>query len=115
MRDLEVRLGRVLSVGTWVGVAALGVGVILMMASGVSPLEPAFPSLDPGAILPGILGLEASAWLWVGLIVVIATPILRVVAALLGFASRGERDMVAVSAAILLVVAIGVLIGRGSA
>ncbi len=113
MRDLEVRLGRILSVGTWVGVAALGVGVVLMMASGVSPLEPAFPTLDPGAVLPGILGLEASAWLWVGLVVVIATPILRVVAALLGFVARGEREMGAVSVAILVVVAIGVLIGRG--
>jgi uncharacterized membrane protein len=115
VKDLEVRLGRILSVGTWVGVAALVVGVLLMMSSGLSPLEPATPMLEPGAILPGIVGLEPAAWLWVGLIVVIATPILRVIAALLGFLARGEREMGVVAISILIVVAIGVLIGRGGA
>ncbi len=111
MTDLEARLGRILSVGTWIGVVALALGVLLMSASGISPLEPGFPALDPSGLLAGLVGLEAASWLWVGLIVVVATPILRVGAALVGFAGRGEHDMTAVAVGILVVVTFGVVIG----
>jgi uncharacterized membrane protein len=111
--DLEARLGRILAIGTWVGVAALVLGVILMAGSGISPLEPTFPALEPSSLLADLASFEAAAWLWVGLVVVIATPILRVGAALIGFAGRGELDMAAVSVGILVVVVVGVLIGTG--
>lgn len=111
MTDLDVRLGRILTVGTLVGVLALATGVVLMMASGISPLEGSFAPLDLAELLPGLIALEPTAWLWLGLIVVIATPLLRVVAAMAGFSARGESAMVGVSAAILVVVAVGVLVG----
>lgn len=111
MTDLDVRLGRILTVGTVGGVVALAVGVVLMMANGISPIDASFPPLDVAGLLPGLIALEPTAWLWLGLVVVVATPIMRVVAALAGFAGRGETAMVGVSVAILVVVGVGVLVG----
>jgi uncharacterized membrane protein len=49
--------------------------------------------------------------LWLGILGIIATPGIRVLGALVGFARRGERTMVGVAAGILVVVAAGVLAG----
>lgn len=111
MIDLDVRLGRILSVGTLAGASALAIGVALMMASGISPLDATYPALDPGGLLGGLVAFEPAAWLWLGIVVVVATPILRVVGALVGFAGGGETAMVGVALAILVVVAVGVVVG----
>ena len=111
MTDLDARLGRILSIGTLAGVLALAAGVILMMADGISPLDGTFPPLDLTELLPDLVALEPTAWLWLGLIMVIATPLLRVIAAMAGFRARGESAMVGISVAILVVVGVGVMVG----
>jgi uncharacterized membrane protein len=109
--QIEVAITRLLMAGTYLGVALLAVGVVLLLASGRSPLEggPAFdPARLPFADLPrpeGFLGL--------GLMVIIATPAARVAASLVGYALNGEWRMVAVSAAILFVIAASIGLGLG--
>ncbi len=81
-----------------------------MVLAGRSPLEPhAFlhASRTPGELLAG----DPEGVLWLGLLVLIATPSARVVASLIGYLRTGERGMVAVSVAILVVVLAGVIVG----
>ena len=66
------------------------------------------PALDPGSLVAGLVGLDPAAFLWLGLGVVIATPIVRVVATGIAYARQGQWTMVLVSGAILVVIAIGV-------
>jgi uncharacterized membrane protein len=109
-RSLEATIGRLLTLGTYVAVAFVAIGVVLMAIAGRSPLDAA-PALSLGSIGDDIVALRPAGFLWVGLLAVLATPSARVIASLIGYARAGERGMVAVSALILLVVALGVLAG----
>lgn len=100
-------IGRLLIVLTYVAVGLLVVGVLAMAVAGISPTDAAPPS-DPAAIVAAVLALRPDGILWLGLAAVIATPILRVVAAALAYARRAEWRMLAISIAILVVIALGV-------
>ena len=107
---LDLAIARLLSIGTYLGIALLAAGLGLMLLTARSPFDPPLP-FNPGR-LPGDLGAgRPEGALWLGLLVLIATPSARVAASLIGYRRSGERGMVAVSAAILVVVAAGVLIG----
>lgn len=108
---LDLRIARLLTVGSYVGVALLVVGVALMTLAGHSPLDTPLHGFDPGAIAGDIAAGRPEGALWLGLLVLLATPAARVTASLAGFVRSGEREMVVVSAAILLVIAAGVVVG----
>ena len=103
----ERRIGRLLIVVTYVAVALLVVGVGLLIASGISPLAGG-PPLDLASLAADLAALAPSAFLWLGLLVVIATPISRVIAAAIGFGRAGDRLLVVIACAILLIIAISV-------
>jgi len=107
---LDAALARLLAIGTFAGVGLLAIGVGLMAVAGRSPLDPK-AQFDLGRLPVDVMAGRPEGVLWLGLLVVIATPSARVAASLAGFARAGERAMVAVSAAILLVIAVGVIIG----
>jgi uncharacterized membrane protein len=109
---LERSIARLLTVGTYASIALLTVGFALMLASGISPLT-GTPRFDPGSIPADILALRPLGFLWLGLIVIVATPSARVVASLVGYARSGERPMVYVSIAILVVIALSVTLATG--
>jgi uncharacterized membrane protein len=112
---LERSIARLLTWGTYLGVAALAIGVVLMLAAGISPLAPGFPPLDIAALPADLLALQPAAFLWAGLLVVIATPPARVAAALVGYAATGERAMALISVGILIVIAAAVVVGVAEA
>ena len=107
MTPFDRTIGRLLIVVTYVAGALLLVGVLLMLASGISPLSGG-PRLDVGSILADLASLQPAGFLWVGLITVIATPITRVIAAAVGFAMAGEQRMVLVSVGILGVIGLSI-------
>ena len=104
----EFRIGRVLIAITYVAVAILAVGVIAMVALGISPLDPAPVLDDLAALVDAARALQPEGIIWIGLAVVIATPILRVILAAITYARGAEWRMVAISVAILVVIAIGI-------
>jgi uncharacterized membrane protein len=99
--------GRLLIAFTYVAVSLLVVGVGLMIANGISPLDSA-PNLDLAALGASIAALEPAGFLWLGLLAVIAAPIGRVIVAGVAYSRDGDWPMVGISVAILLVIAIGV-------
>ena len=109
-RDLDRSIARLLIVGTYLSVGLLAIGVGLMVVRGIPPLGPV-PPFEPSRIPAEIAGLQPIGFLWLGLIVTLATPLARVVAALLGFVAGGERRMALISVAILVVIAVGVVLG----
>jgi len=109
-RPLEAQIGRLLTIGTYASVGLMAVGVVLMALSGRSPLDVA-PALDLGRLPADLAAFRPAGFLWLGLLLVLATPSARVVASLVGYLRAGEREMAVVSALILLVIALGVAAG----
>jgi uncharacterized membrane protein len=106
-REFDRFIGRLLITVTYVAVGLLSVGLVLLLVSGISPLAGG-PPLDPGRLLADIGALAPAAFLWLGILAVIATPLSRVIAAAIGFARLGDRWMVAVAGGILAVIMVGV-------
>jgi uncharacterized membrane protein len=109
---LEQSIARLLTGGTYVAIALLAIGFALMVATGVSPLSGG-PRFDVTAIPGDLLALRPTGFLWLGLLVVVATPAARVLASLIGYARRGEGRMVIVAALILMVIALSVVAATG--
>jgi uncharacterized membrane protein len=107
---IDRRIGRLLIVITDVAVVLLVIGLALMVLDGIGPLSGG-PRLDPGSLLADLAALKPAAFLWLGILAVIATPVSRVVVAAFGYARRGDRAMVAISVAILVVIALAVASG----
>jgi uncharacterized membrane protein len=107
-RAFERRIGRLLIAVTYLAVGLLLAGVALMVVNGVSPLDGG-PALDLATLPADLAALAPAGFLWLGLLAVIATPVSRVVAAAIGFGRAGDRMMVLVAVAILLVISIGIV------
>ena len=78
---LEAVLARVLQAGTYLSMALIAIGTVLFLAGGGSPLD-AGPPLDVGRIASDVLALRPAGFLWLGVLAVLATPMLRVLGAL---------------------------------
>ena len=103
----ERRIGRALIAITYLSVALLVVGVGLMLGAGISPVSGG-PGLDLATIGSELAALGPAAFLWLGLLAVIAAPISRVLLAAIAYARTDDWQMVAVAVAILAIIAIGV-------
>jgi uncharacterized membrane protein len=82
---IERRIGVVLTLGSRVSTVLLAVGVLILLA---------VPSATIGSL-----------FVHAGLIVVLVTPLARVVASLIGFAQKGDWLFVAMTLAVLGVLA----------
>jgi uncharacterized membrane protein len=105
--DLERTVARLITYGTYLSVVLIGIGVVLMALAGRSPLATA-PALDPRSFPADVAAGRPEPFLWLGLVAAIGTPTARVVASLLGYLTRGEHRMAAISLAILGVIGLGV-------
>ena len=109
--DLDRTIARLLTRGTYLSIALMAFGVVLMAATGVSPIDGTAPPLDPGRIPADIFALRPAGFLWLGLLAAIATPLGRVLASLVGYVRGGERRMALTAAAIVAVVVAAVVVG----
>ncbi len=107
---LEAGVARLLRFGTYTAIALIAIGVILMLATGRSPLDVA-PPFDPARVIADLLAARPAGFLWSGLLVVLATPAARVVLAAVGYARAGDRAMAAIAILVLVVIAAGVALG----
>ncbi len=107
--SVELVIGRLLLGGATVGIAFVTVGVVLMAIHGIDPLSATFPRFELGRVLPDILALRADGFLWAGMLILIATPVARVIGEFVTFAVRRDRIMMGVAAAVLAVVALSVI------
>jgi len=109
MDPVERVVHRVLGLGIVVSVVLLAAGLLLGVVRGQA-LQPR--ALHVGDLLSGLASLEAAAYISLGVIVLIATPFVRVAGALVAFAHQRDRRFVAVTALVLAVMCVSVLVGR---
>ena len=110
--SLERTIGRLLTVGTYLSIGLLGVGLVLMLATGIGPLSGG-PALDLSRIPGDVVALRPAAFLWLGLLVAIATPSARVATSLVGYLRSGERALAVVAGLILIVIVLSVALAIG--
>ena len=106
---LDTAIARLLTIGTYLSVALIGVGVVGLILASMPPLGGG-PPFDPARLAADLVALRPEGFLWAGLLLVIATPSARVAAALIGYAQRGERAMTLVSVLILVIIALSVIV-----
>jgi len=107
---MEAAVARLLVVGTWLAMGLVLVGVVLMLAAGLDPLDHgAVPPFRLAAIPGEILALDPAGFLWAGIVLIIALPIGRVVVSGLGFLAARDVRMAAISLGVLVVVLVSVV------
>ncbi len=103
--SVEVFIGRLLIAGTYLAMAFILAGVIGMLASSIDPTQHGTPQPFDLATIPGdIVALRPEGFLWLGIAIVIALPIGRVIVAGISFLRTGDRRLALVSLGVLLVV-----------
>ena len=109
MEPIERAIRAILLCGIALSVALMVAGVVLGLARGAGLPR----AVVPLAELPGALAaLRPAAYLSLGLIVLIGTPFVRVAGSLVIFVKERDGRYVLVTAIVLLVMCVGVLLGR---
>jgi len=114
--DLEIMLGKLLRFGVLVSAAIVAAGGMFLLISrgGAAPDFRSFhdagtPLRSVQGILREALALRADGIVQTGLLVLIATPVLRVVMSLFGFARQRDWLYVALTLIVLCVLAVGLV------
>ncbi len=110
---LEQTIARLLTIGTYAAVALFAIGSGLLLAAGGSPLDGG-PRLDIGRVGADLGELRFDGFLWLGLLIVIATPAARVGVSFIGYLRAGERSMALVAALILGIISLSVALAIGT-
>jgi uncharacterized membrane protein len=108
---LEHWVHRTLTSGVVVSGVLLILGLVLTLVRG----EPRPVGPPPGlrAILRGVLNGEGMALLYLGLLVLIVTPVLRVAVLAIGWLVLGPRWLAGVALVVLGLLVVGIVLGVG--
>ena len=107
----RLAISYVLTAGVTVSAILVGAGLLgawlfgwnaSLLPGGAAAVPPRDPT-DFSNLLGDLLALRPIALAQAGLLVLLATPVLRVVASVVGFALEGDRLYVAVSATVLAI------------
>jgi len=117
---IERSLGKLLTVGTAVAGVVLLAGIVRLILHAPAGVRPAYGQFSPAAergkgvaeILTSVLVLDAHALMLAGVLVLILTPVARVVFTLAAFALRRDWLYVAMTTLVLVVLAYGLLGGK---
>jgi uncharacterized membrane protein len=122
-RSLEEIVGRMLVIGVLTAAAVIAVGLALLIPPGtgkrvllsqlMSEHEVFVADLPRSlvAVAAGVLHGRPVAIIFLGVVILILTPVMRVVAAGIYFARHGERRYALISIAILLLLLLGFVLG----
>ncbi len=123
MKHVEVLISWLLLGGVVLSMGTVLLGLVLMFvhhpdyfksAADLQRLTApgaAFPS-TPGSIARGVLAGQGQAVVALGLLLLIATPILRVAVSMLAFALQRDRTYTLICAVVLVVLLISFLLGK---
>jgi uncharacterized membrane protein len=109
MEPIERMVSRVLKAGIAIAVALMAVGLVLSVFD-----KEGMPShVVPLADLPALLGqFDPAAYLSLGLMVLIATPFVRVAGSIIAFARERDLRYVLVTAIVFTVMCLSVVLGK---
>lgn len=117
--EVEQLIGRLLQVGVLVAAAVVLLGgVMLLLQQGRNPVEfstfstAASPLQGLVGIFRGAIALDPMAIVQLGLVLLIATPVMRVALTLVAFALQRDRLYVLLTAVVLALLLYGLVWGR---
>jgi uncharacterized membrane protein len=105
---LNRRVARVLFVGAVASTALVVVGLVLLLAN---PSEQVALTLPLDKLPSAIEARQPAAYVTLGILVMIVTPIARVVVLVEGFLARGDRVFVLVGVVVLTILLLSMLLG----
>lgn len=120
LRQVELTISTLLRVGVLASLTVLVTGTVLMLVwlsrsgttlSQVTAPEPWFPH-SFGSVLSGLWRLEGPSVAMLGLLVLIATPVLRVAVSIVAFFLQRERAFVLITIGVLLMLIASFLLGK---
>lgn len=100
---------RVLQTGVALTVLLLLFGLALLFSRGLGPAIPA--RVDLLELLRGMATADASAYLYLGVVVLLATPLVRVALSAGLFARSGDRSFAGITTLVLLLLIVSVVAG----
>jgi uncharacterized membrane protein len=109
MDRVELTVRWVLFTGLVIGVALMGFGLALVPVRGLD-LPTTLPA--PGAVVEACLELLPAGYLALGLLVIVATPFVRVIGLIIAFALERDGRFVLIAAVVLVMMSVGVLLGQ---
>jgi uncharacterized membrane protein len=118
-RDMQVLLGQVLRAGTVVSVSVVFIGGVLFLVRHGHTIAdyrtfkgiPDFVR-NPSGILYGILAFKGQAIIQLGIVLLIATPILRVIFSAIGFVLEKDYLYLGISLLVLSIIFFSALNGH---
>ncbi len=116
-RDLETLVGNTLRYGVWISFALSAIGLVLLLAlHPESRFVPGALSQEPEkfsftAMLNGLRHFKPAAIVMLGSLVLLLTPLLRIIFALFGYWKNGNKLYTWITLTVLVIIWISVLIG----
>jgi uncharacterized membrane protein len=108
---LTVVVSRVLQIGVTLSSIVIGFGVLLsFLHSGSQQIN-----VTPTQIMSGVLALQPEAVIFLGLIILIATPVIRVAISIVSFAFEHDRTFVVISSIVLAILLTSFMLAKGGA
>lgn len=117
-KNMELAIGRMLRFGVIVsGLAVLAGGIVyLAKAPSVMPSYSTFHPVSPAlrsvtGVLLGVRRLDSRSLIQLGILLLIATPIVRVIYCVVGFARQRDRLYIGISTLVLAILIFSLLRG----
>lgn len=126
VRQVELLISRLLRTGVLASLALIVAGTALTFLhhpaylsdraalDGLTGPQASFPHTIP-TVMAGVADLRGQAIVALGLLVLIATPVLRVAVSIATFAYQRDRTFVAVTTAVLFLLLLSFALGRAGA
>lgn len=116
-RDLETLVGNTLRYGVWISFVLSAIGLVSLLAlhpesdfvPETLPLEP--EKFSFATMLNGLRSFKPAAVVMLGSLVLLLTPLLRVIFALFGYWKNGNKLYTWITLTVLVIICISVLIG----
>jgi uncharacterized membrane protein len=117
LRRTELIISGVLRVGVLLSAGLIALGVVLFYVRSFSgghaaPATPAVPH-SIGDVVHGLGTLDPTSIIATGLLVLLATPVVRVAVSIVAFALERDRTYVVITSLVLLILLISFVSGRG--
>lgn len=113
LRRAELLISGVLRGGVALSIGILVLGVVLFFVGGGTDTQP--PAQTLADVAQGVLAGSPLATIMLGLLVLLVTPVLRVLVSIAAFALEHDWRYVAITTLVLVILAISFVLGKGGA
>ncbi|BFH71476.1 membrane protein [Paenibacillus dendritiformis] len=112
VEDVELTVSRLLRIGVLGAGLFIAIGLLFFLAAGESGYPDAsFPTTVAG-VAAGVAGLKPYAFISLGLLLLILTPVFRVAVSLLVFLKEGDIVYAGITGLVLAILLISFVLGR---